>query len=250
MDNENNLLKQNYLFSILVILRRLKVEILGTIFSNNLTKLAQLFGTDKWGLHYYTPHYQFHLKKFKYRKIKLLEIGVGGYKSPLKGGNSLRMWKNYFPFGKIYSFDIYDKKKLQESRIKIFQGSQVDEKFLNQMINEIGEIDIIIDDGSHINSHVINTFELLFPYLKDGGIYIIEDLETSYRDDFGGDNKNLDNPDTSMNFFKAFPDRINWMEFNSPNFASKQYDTQLQSIHFYHNLIIIYKNSYSEKPIN
>lgn len=76
------------------------------------------------------------------------------------------MWKKYFPFANIYDIDIYDKSQLQESRIKIFKGSQVDEKFLNGIVNEIGELDVIIDDGSHINEHIIFTFNMLFPKLK------------------------------------------------------------------------------------
>jgi len=127
-----------------------------------------------------------HLNKFKYKRINLLEIGVGGYEDPYSGGESLRMWKKFFPFGKIFSLDIYDKSSLQENRIQIFKGSQVDKDFLEKVTAEIGEINVIIDDGSHINKHVIETFKLLFPKLKDGGIYVIEDMQTSYWKDFGG----------------------------------------------------------------
>lgn len=74
------------------------------------------------------------------------------------------MWKRYFPFGRISSIDIYDKTFFQERRIKIFQGSQTDTLFLKKVINQIGSPDIIIDDGSHINSHVIETFQFLFPF--------------------------------------------------------------------------------------
>src|SRR5437879_3347984 len=80
----------------------------------NLNSLAKIYGTDKWGRHYYTTHYQEHFEKFKYKRINILEIGAGGYESPVKGGASLRMWKRYFPNGKIFSIDIYDKSFLQE----------------------------------------------------------------------------------------------------------------------------------------
>ena len=82
-------------------------NLIGLIFGRSLTKLAQIYNTDKWGAHFYTPHYQRHLSKFKYKKIKLLEIGIGGYDDPRKGGESLRMWNRYFPFGTIYGVDIY-----------------------------------------------------------------------------------------------------------------------------------------------
>jgi demethylmacrocin O-methyltransferase len=220
-----------------------KFFFLGFLFSSNLTKLAQLFGTDKWGAHYYTQHYQHHFSSYKFKKIRLLEIGVGGYADPHSGGQSLRMWKKYFPFAKIFAIDIYDKKNLQEKRIKIFQGSQVDEQFLINVVRESGELDIIIDDGSHINEHVIKSFEVLFPHLKDGGIYVIEDLETSYRDDYGGDSKDLENPKTSMNFFKSLADKINSKEYRTSGTQETIYDSHVYAIHFYHNLIIIEKRS-------
>ncbi len=60
-------------------------------YSSNLDKLGELYGTDKSGDHFYTPHYQHHFKKFRFKKINLLELGVGGYHKPEVGGNSLRM---------------------------------------------------------------------------------------------------------------------------------------------------------------
>jgi len=60
--------------------------------TSDLTFLAEIYGTDKWGEHWYTPHYEFHFHKFRKKKINLLEIGVGGYDKPYSGGSSLRMW--------------------------------------------------------------------------------------------------------------------------------------------------------------
>lgn len=130
--------------------------------SHNLTYLAKKYKSDKWGSHFYTPHYETHFKKFKFKSISLLEIGVGGYEDPFAGGSSLRMWKKYFPFGKIYSLDIFDKSPQEERRIKIFKGSQVDENLLLSICDEIDEIDLIIDDGSHINEHVIKLSKYYF----------------------------------------------------------------------------------------
>jgi len=219
----------------------------GLFFGKNLTKLAIIYNTDKWGSHYYTPHYQKHFKTFKYKKIKLLEIGVGGYDLPNKGGNSLRMWKRYFPFGKIFSLDIYDKSLQEEKRIKIFQGSQIDYTFLNDVVKKIGQIDIIIDDGSHINEHVIKSFKYLFPKLKEGGIYVIEDTQTSYWSDFGGDSKDLKNPKTIMNYFKQLTDCLNYKELIIKDYEPNFYDKNILSIHFYHNLIFIYKGNNNEE---
>ena len=213
----------------------------------DLNKLGIIYGTDKIAGHSYTKHYMRHLKKFKYKKINLLEIGVGGYKNPNSGGQSLRMWKRYFLFGKIFSLDIYDKSSLQENRIKIFQGSQVDKDFLNKVTNEIGGIDIIIDDGSHINEHVIKTFNLLFPKLNDNGIYVVEDMQTSYWEDFGGDSNDLKNPKTMMNYFKSLTDSLNNQEFVIPNYKQNYFDKKITSMHFYHNMVFIYKGNNDEK---
>lgn len=174
-----------------------------------------------------------HFKPFKNKRIKLLEIGVGGYSNPKLGGNSLIMWKKYFPFGRIFAVDLYKKDVLKTNRIKIFQGSQVDKNFLEQVTSEIGLLDIIIDDGSHQQEHIIETFKLLFPKLKPGGVYVIEDLQTSYLEDFGGDSKNLANPKTGMNFFKSLTDCVNYKHAGL--------EMKMFSIHFYSQLVFIHK---------
>ncbi len=213
----------------------------------DLDKLAQLYNTDKFGEHFYTPHYKLHFEKFRFKKINLLEIGVGGYENPEAGGGSLRMWKRFFPNGRIYSLDIHDKSFLQEHRIKIFRGSQVDKTFLEDIVKTIGEIDIIIDDGSHINEHVIESFKFLFPKLKDGGIYAIEDTQTSYWEDFGGDSNDLNNGSTLMTFFKNLTDGLNHKEFVRPGYQPGYFDQKIISMHFYHNLIFIYKGNNDEE---
>lgn len=223
------------------------LHILSIPFGCNLNMLARIYKSDKWGRHCYTEHYRTHFRKFKYKKIKLFEIGTGGYNNPDIGGNSLRMWKRYFLFGRIYSIDIYDKSFFEESRIRIFQGNQTDEIILNNIIDQVGEPDIIIDDGSHINEHVIKTFKVLFPKLKSGGIYVIEDTGTSYWPGYGGDSENLDNPSTIMNYFKKLTDCLNHQEFVKPDYIPSGFDKTIYSIQFYHNLIFIFKGTNNEK---
>lgn len=213
----------------------------------DLTKLARIYNTDKCRGHNYTPHYQTHFQQYKNQKIRLLEIGVGGYDNPKEGGNSLRMWKKYFPKGQIYAIDLYNKSFLEEKRIKIFQGSQVDEDFLKEVVKQTGPLDLIIDDGSHLNEHVIKSFRFLFPYLKEGGIYVVEDTQTSYWPEFGGDNQNLSHSPTLMNYFKGLTDGLNHQEFFKEDFTPGYFDKKIVSIHFYHNLIFIYKGDNSEQ---
>ncbi len=217
--------------------------------SDDLTALAKVYRSDKWGRHFYTPHYQSHFKKFRFKRINLLEIGVGGYESPFAGGNSLRMWKKFFPFGKIFSIDIYNKSPQEERRIKIFEGSQVDEFFLASICDQTGAFDLIIDDGSHINEHVIKSFEFLFPKLKIGGIYVIEDTQTSYWEQYGGTSKNLNCEGTIYNYFKSLIDSLNHQEFLISGYKKSYFDKHIISMHFYHNMIFIYKG-HNDEPSN
>ncbi|GMO40342.1 MAG: hypothetical protein Ta2B_20230 [Termitinemataceae bacterium] len=247
-------------------LQKLAQNIVSFFVQSNLNFLAIIFGSDKYGpnAHSYTPHYMTHFKTRRYKKLKLLEIGVGGYGNPISGGGGLRMWKRYFPNSKIFGVDIYDKSALEEHRIKIFKGSQVDSVFLDSMVKQTGDFDIIIDDGSHINEHVIETFKILFPKLNYGGIYVIEDMSTSYCPRLGGDNENLNNPNTIMNFFKKLTDSLNYQEYRIDTLdlgeqealrptaqieANKisYYDGKIISMHFYHNLLFVYKGFNNEK---
>ena len=113
-------------------------------------------------------------------------------------------------------------------------------------MNQIGEPDIIIDDGSHLNEHVIKTFQILFPKLKNGGIYVIEDTQTAYWPDYGGDSENLNNPSTMMNFFKMLTDCVNHEEFLKKNYTPSYFDENIVSIQFYHNLIFVFKGLNNE----
>ena len=112
------------------------------------------------------------------------------------------LWKAYFPFARLFFIDTIEKTHFTQSRVKVFQGSQDDANVLQTVACEAGKLDIIIDDGSHINHHQIKSFEILFSFLKDGGIYIIEDTQTSYWPRFGGgDTKTKEYENSCMSFF-------------------------------------------------
>ena len=109
---ENNLSPKSY-ETVRSINRSVKSKIEDTkrlaksrIFAGNLTELAKIHETDKWGSHWYAPHYERHFKDLRKKKLRILEIGVGGYADPSAGGASLRMWKYYFPKSSIYALDI------------------------------------------------------------------------------------------------------------------------------------------------
>jgi len=122
-----------------------------------------------------------------------------------------------------------------------FMGSQVDEQFLEELVRTIGRLDIVIDDGSHLNHHVLRTFELLFPRLSQDGIYVIEDTQTSYWCTYGGSSTELDRVDTVMGFLKTLVDGVNYEEFEAEHYGPSYYEQNIVAIHFYHNLVFIQK---------
>ncbi len=206
----------------------------------DLDLLAALYGTDKFGEHEYTPIYQALMHASRRKPVRLLEIGVGGYAGAL-GGESLHMWASYFRRGRIYGIDLYDKTALTAGRVHVFQCSQVDAPKLTALAQELGPFDFILDDGSHLNAHQIETFALLWPHLKDGGTYIVEDVQTSYWPAYGGGP--LGTPgyaQSCMRWFKDYADSVNLPEFLEP--APGALDPGLASIAFHHNLIVLKKD--------
>jgi hypothetical protein len=206
--------------------------------SASLAILAVKHGTDKF-THGYVPRYERYFSPLRMRKMNILEIGIGGYEDPKAGGESLRMWKEYFPNSTIYGVDIYDKRQHEEERIRIFQGSQTDPQFLQAVVQQAGCIDIVIDDGSHMNEHVISSFKTLFPLLASNGIYVIEDLQTSYIPKYGGSSENLDHSGTSIAMLKKLIDGLNyqWIASYTPSY----FDQNIDAVHFYPKMAFVLK---------
>ena len=225
-------------------LGRARKAVLGWWWRNDLNRLAVLFHTDKWGSHWYTPHYLRYFQPLKGKKLNLLEIGVGGYKNSNQGGESLRMWKAYLRNSRIVGIDIYDKTAFCEHRIDIRQCDQTDSEALHQLSSEYGGFDIVIDDGSHVNEHVIKTFQVMFPLLRPTGIYVVEDTQTAYWPTWGGGRAN---PQNSMAFFKNLADGLNHVEYPVEEYKPDYFDQHVVEIAFFHNLIFIRKGSNDEK---
>lgn len=216
-----------------------------------LNNIGLKHGTDKTSeIHDYLQKYEKHIPYSRYSKIKILEIGV-------LNGASLKTWKEYFINSTIVGIDINPEcKQYEEGDIKIEIGSQFDEKFLNDVCEKYGEFDLIIDDGSHINEHVIFSFEKLFGNLRKGGIYIVEDVGTSYWSDYGG---SLKGEKTSIEYFKNIIDEVNyfgqilyhkhnvharrddWHEENYKNLGISNFGMYIESINFLNGIIIITK---------
>lgn len=225
-------------------LERATKGILGWWYRNDLNRLALLFGTDKWGAHWYTQHYQRYFEPVKNRPLNLLEIGVGGYDAKGEGGESLRMWKAYFRSSRIVGIDIRDKSRFRERRIDIWQCDQTNSAALVRLSNEYGGFDIVIDDGSHINADVIKTFQVLFPLLRQNGIYVVEDTQTAYWPTWGG---GIGSPNNSMAFFKGLADGLNHVEYPIANYNPNYFDKNIVEVTFFHNLVFVHKGNNNEK---
>ena len=126
-------------------------------------------GSDKI---YHHGYHRFYDKYIKRDVTKLLEIGI-------EQGHSVNLWLEYCPAATIYGLDI--KTEFFNDRVKIYKGDQSKDEDLQALIQNVGnDLDVILDDGSHIPEHQLFSFNKLFPYVKPGGVYIIEDIETSY----------------------------------------------------------------------
>lgn len=191
------------------------------------------FSHDKNIVHKWTHYLDIYEKWFSSYKnidIKLLEIGVSM-------GGSLQLWQKYFNSNSIIvGLDINPACKVMEKdNISIIIGSQDDSKLLNNIPHSF---DIIIDDGSHVQSHIITSFENLWEKLNFGGIYLIEDLHTSYWEEFGG---GLNSKTSVIEYFKNILDFLNGHHVRDKTFINK-WTQQIGGIHFYDSIIVIEKN--------
>jgi hypothetical protein len=210
-----------------------------------LTRLAIRHGTDKWGPHFYTPVYHRLFAALRDRPIRLLEIGVGGFELMTAGGASLAMWADYFSSGQITGIDIAEKRLAPHPRIKLFRGSQDDAGFLKTVSDERGPFDIIIDDGSHIPKQVVASFHALFPALADGGIYVIEDVQTTFWPRFGG--STMRGGDT-LKLAHTVLECLNHAEIavGGGSHALPSFARQIKMFRAFHNLLVIDKGDNSE----
>lgn len=216
--------------------------------SASLNDLSTRYGSDKWGgLHWYTSHYMNHFSPLRYDPVRVLEIGVGGYKYESSGGGSLHMWQRFFPRGLVYGLDLYPKPNVRGSRIHTIQGDQNDRSFLRSLAAGYGPFDIIIDDGSHINEHVRTSFEELFGCVRPGGYYVIEDMHTSYWPEYGGEAPPC-SPRTTIGLLKELIETLHVSEYAGPDLDQAQLPHPSE-ICVYHNIAFLRKGISSERGI-
>jgi hypothetical protein len=186
---------------------------------------------QKWA--HYFDIYHSHFVRFRDRPIFFLEIGV-------MDGGSLDMWRKYFgPSATIVGIDINAEcaKRVEPPNI-VKIGSQDDPKFLQEIVQEFGPPDIVLDDGSHIGCHQRTSFDFLFPLLKAGGLYAIEDTHTSYWAGWEGGYRRRG---TIIEYVKPMIDDLHWW------YHKKQSVAEVGAIHVYDSIVVLEKAT-KQKP--
>ncbi len=140
-----------------------------------LDEIGLKHGTDKASSHHnYLTFYESFMAPLRDAPITVLEIGV--YQ-----GASLKTWREYFTKARIIGVDIQPNCKMYETdRIRIELADQSNLEHLARLAATHGPFDLIVEDGSHKWEHQTTTLRALFPFLRNGGHYIVEDLQTNY----------------------------------------------------------------------
>lgn len=141
-------------------------------------------GTDKYD-HGYVRYYRKHFSDRRFKTLTVVEIGVGGHEAEV-AGRSLPFWRDYFPRSQIIGIDLYDKRINFGSRVHFEKADQNSTVDLRRIVRKYGPPDIVIDDGSHIGEHIQTSFRTLWPLMRSGGLYAVEDLASSYFPHSGG----------------------------------------------------------------
>jgi hypothetical protein len=190
----------------------------------------------KW--HHYLELYDRHLGRFRGRPVRILELGIFA-------GGSLQLWKSYFgEHAVIHGVDIDPAcAQLAEERIVPHIGDQADTGFLKQVIDQMGGVDVVIDDASHKGRDQITSFELLYPLIDPDGVYICEDTRSAYWSRYGGGYRK---PGTFIEYAKRLVDRLHaWYIENEDIARDETFARMTHGIFFYDSLVVIEKRARS-----
>ena len=190
---------------------------------------------------HYFEIYDRYFARLRGTDVHIMEIGVAD-------GGSLQMWKSYFgPRSRVYGVDINPYcKQVEEKQIKVFIGDQGDKRFLKSLIEELPRIDILIDDGGHKMDQQINTFKVMFPHISENGIYICEDLHTSYSKLHGG---GYGKKKTFVEYSKNFVDCIQSCleeDLIQNKLRISHFNKSVHSVSWYDGMVVIEKRPVKE----
>lgn len=192
----------------------------------------------KW--HHYLPIYERYMSRFRGTSVRMLEIGVAQ-------GGSLEMWRRWLgPEAVIYGIDIRDKcARFNGVHGQVRIGSQDDPEFLARVVDEMGGVDLVLDDGSHEMAHIEASLRALFPRLSNGGVYLIEDLHSAYWTRWGGGLA------AKANFFNSLRDLVDDMHhwYHEGEVTRPMVAQGLAGIHIHDSFVVLDKDMVYE-PIH
>jgi hypothetical protein len=205
-----------------------------TLWSDVLSHDKRLI--NKWK--HYFPIYERHFTDFVYKPVTFIEIGCGL-------GGSLQMWKQYFgPHARIVGIDINPQcKRFADDQIEIHIGAQQDPGFLQRVIDQVGIPDIVLDDGSHVMSHILATFDFLYPKMLKNGVYLVEDLHTAYWEEYEG---GLRKPASFIELCKNLIDELN-ADHSRSAMPPTEFTKSTTAIHFYDSVVVFERGAYTKK---
>jgi hypothetical protein len=210
--------------------------------TSDLDALARYYGTDKSSEHHgYTRLYQRHFRTRRTAVRSVLEIGVGGITSfegfeTTAGGQSLRMWRDYFPNAEIVGVDI-NEKDVPGARVHFVRGDQSDSAFLQEVVRKYGPFDVVIDDGSHIGRHIQASYAALWGAVTPGGMYVVEDLAVAFHPNYEGGPPGT--PGTAVELIKGQVD--NTIRRNAEIVGVVSFEPPVAAIHLYPEMVFFEK---------
>jgi cephalosporin hydroxylase len=193
----------------------------------------------KWS--HYFDIYEQHFNKFVGKKPVVVEVGI------CRGG-SAEMWKKYFGEGAtIVGIDIDPdafKPEHQTPGCIQVNGSQADPAFWDEFLTEYPNIDVFIDDGSHVCSHQILTLQKVWSSITPGGVYLCEDTHTNYWPEYSG---GIRVPSTFLNYAKQITDTMNVnyykdLDRHPDNMMFADFYKDLSGQHFYDSIVVLDKD--------
>jgi hypothetical protein len=196
--------------------------------------LAKLFAASprrsiKWSSYFQV--YRDLLERFRGKEVTLVEIGI------LDGG-SLFVWREFLgPQARIIGIDLNPLcRELEKDGFEIFIGDQSKPEFWPGFFANVGDIDVMIDDGGHTNLQQLVTLGASLEHIRDGGLVLVEDVHASYMARFGNPHRF-----SFINRCKQVIDEINARN-SETGMAQTLFSSTVHSIAFYESIVAFQVN--------
>ena len=146
------------------------------------------------------------------------------------------MWREFFgKKARIIGIELNPAaKRWEKEGFEIYIGSQSDPEFWEYFKNEVGDIDIVLDDGGHTYKQQIITVENILPNIKDNGLIVVEDTHTSYMSDFGGPSQ--------YSFVEYAKNVVDGVNFRFAKFLNKKHEKSIFSVTFLESFVVFHIN--------